>query len=110
MSSEAAFLIERLEFLTTKQIQQLIATTLRHLNECDSNSILWTSEMKYIYTEFKIAFKNSHIINFKHDENCALYNIKGKVEFHFDFIQIHIIINLKCNLDFTCVSKFNFIC
>lgn len=86
ISSEANFTIERLEYLTTKEIMQLIKTTLRHLNEaCMTNQKdeVWKAEIKDILADIKPAFNCMHMKSLKHNENCTSYSIKGEHGFSF---------------------------
>jgi len=79
VSSEALFITERLEFLPPKDILKLISTSLRHLDEVDNIKhidIIWKDEMKYILTEIKTCYKNSHMLNFNHNEMCTEYTLK----------------------------------
>uniref|UniRef100_A0A1B6GGZ0 DNA primase large subunit C-terminal domain-containing protein n=1 Tax=Cuerna arida TaxID=1464854 RepID=A0A1B6GGZ0_9HEMI len=79
ISSEATFTIERLEFLSSEQIVQLIKTTLRHIDEVDELSkddTLWKIQIKYIFNQIKSAFKSAHIRDFKHDVSCTEYILK----------------------------------
>lgn len=84
VSSEANFTIERLEYLSSKEIMQLIKTTLRHLDEaCMTNQKdeSWKAEIKNILAEIKPAFNCMHMKSLNHNENCTSYSIKGKHHF-----------------------------
>lgn len=81
VTSETTFIIERLEFMTSKQIVQTFTTTLRHLNEYSSSSKQQDDlheDVKYIFTEIRNAFKMSHFIDFNHKENCDTFILNGK--------------------------------
>lgn len=81
VSSEANFTIERLEHLSSKEIMQLIKTTLRHLDEaCMTNQKdeLWKTEIKNILAEIKPAFNCMHMKSLNHSENCTSHSIKGE--------------------------------
>lgn len=84
VSSEANFTIERLEYLSSKEIIQLIKTTLRHLDEArmtNQKDELWKAEIKNILAEIKPAFNCMHMKSLNHNENCTSYSIKGKNNF-----------------------------
>lgn len=84
VSSEANFTIERLEYLSSKEIIQLIKTTLRHLDEArmtNQKDELWKAEIKNILAEIKPAFNCMHMKSLNHNENCTSYSIKGKHNF-----------------------------
>ncbi|XP_046673019.1 DNA primase large subunit-like isoform X1 [Homalodisca vitripennis] len=79
ISSEATFTIERLEFLSSDQIVQLIKTTIRHIDEVGEPSksdTLWNTQIKYIFNKIKSAFKSAHIRDFNHDILCTAYVLK----------------------------------